>query len=275
MSLRGSRTRHTHIYITMVLFLCAIAILVPIFYMILISITPKNESWLSLIPSHPTLSVYFTALSNKRLLHYFVNTWILTGSSVLLVLIMASVGGYGLSRFRFRGQNIFIFLMLITQGFAPITLSISYFRIAKILNLYNTYSFLILIYVAMCLPFSTFIMRAFFNAVPREIEEAAMIDGCTRIVLLFRITLPLSYPGLIATGLYAFIQSWNQYLYPLLFTSDWTRAPITVYLSTLKGQYMTDWNQTMVVSLLTCLPAMILFSIFHNQFTRGVTGALK
>jgi len=273
MRLSGSRTRYTYIYILVVILLGLI--LIPIFYMILISMTPTRESWLSLIPSHPTFSVYFKVLKNEKLMRYFMNTWFITGSTVFLVLILASVGGYRLSRFRFRGQNMFLFLMLITQGFAPITLSISYFRIAKILNLYNTYSFLILIYVSMCLPFSTLIMRAFFNALPREIEEAAMIDGCTQIVLLFKIILPLSWPGLIATGLYAFIQSWNQYLYPLLFTSDWTKAPITVYLSTLKGQHITDWNQTMAISLLICFPAIILYLIFHKQFTQGMTGGIK
>ena len=273
MRLIGSRTKYTYIYIILLIFLGLI--LIPIFYMILISITPTRESWLSLIPKHPTLSIYLTALRNRKLIHYFINTWIITGSTVLFVLIIASVGGYGLSRFKFRGQNVFLFLMLITQGFAPITLSVSYFRIVKILHLYNTYSFLILLYISMCLPFSTLIMRAFFNALPREIEEAAMIDGCSPIILLFKIILPLSWPGLIATGLYTFIQSWNQYLYPLLFTTDWTRAPITVYLSNLKGQHITDWNQTMAISLLTCLPAIILYLIFHKQFTQGVAGGLK
>lgn len=274
MSLRGNRTRYTHIYIILVILLGLI--FVPIFYMILISMTPTRELWRSLTPRHPTLEAYFATLRNEKQIRYFINTWIITGGATILTLAIASIGGYGLSRFRFRGQNTFLFLMLLTQGFAPITLSISYFRIAKILHLYNTYSFLILLYVSMCLPFSTLIMRAFFNALPREIEEAAMLDGCSLRVLYFKVLLPLSWPGLIAAGLYTFVQSWNQYLYPLLFTSDWTRAPITVYLSTLKGHFVTDWNQTMAISLLTCFPAIILFLIFHSQFTHGMTaGSLK
>lgn len=273
MSLRGSRTRQTHIYIVVVIFLGLI--LFPIFYMFLISITPTRESWLSLIPRNPTFSAYFTAFSDEKLVRYFANTWILAGSATLLSLTMAFFGGYGLSRFRFRGQNMFLFIILITQGFAPITLSISYFRIAKILNLYNTYSFLILIYVSMCLPFCTLIMRSFLSTIPKEIEEAAMIDGCTQIALLFKIILPMSWPGLIATGLYAFIQSWNQYLYPLLFTSDWTRAPMTVLIASQKGSYVVNWNQIMVLALITCLPAIILFSIFHKQFTQSIAGGLK
>jgi len=108
-----------------------------------------------------------------------------------------------------------------------------------------------------------------------SIEEAAMIDGCTPIVSLFKVTLPLSWPRLMATGLYVFIMSINQYLYPLLFTTNWKRAPITVYLSILKGQYVTDWNQTMVISLLTCFPAITLFLIFQKQFTQGIAGGLK
>lgn len=273
MSLRGRQTRQTHIYIVVVIFVGLI--LLPIFYMFLISITPARESWLSLIPKNPTFSAYFKAFSDEKLARYFANTWILAGSATLISLTLAFFGGYGLSRFRFRGQNMFLFIILITQGFAPITLSISYFRIAKVLNLYNTYSFLIIIYVSMCLPFCTLIMRSFLSAIPREIEEAAMIDGCTQIDLLLKIVLPMSWPGIIATGLYAFIQSWNQYLYPLLFTSDWTRAPMTVLIAAQKGSYVVDWNQIMVLALFTCLPAIILFSIFHKQFTHSIAGGFK
>jgi len=264
-------------FIIYVLLVTGIFIVVlPLVYMILISVTPRSLLFLKLIPSKFTLEHYIKILSDPEIMACYRNSLVISSSTIVITLVLASLAAYGLSRYSFKGQGGFILMALITQMLPMEVLVISYFRMVKTVNLYNTRIVLVLLDVTITLPFSILILKSLFDGIPKEIEEAAMIDGCSRITCLVRIILPLSWAGLSATALFSFLMSWGEFLYALTFTSDHRAMPITVEITKMLGHYRTSWELVMTLGVLVVVPVTVIFATSQKVFTRGLAAsALK
>jgi multiple sugar transport system permease protein len=216
----------------------------------------------------------FTAVfDNTEEIRFFVNSYVVGLSVTALTILVAIVAAFALSRFEFRLREPLKVMIIGVQAIPPITLIIPLFGLVVTLHLYNSYEGLILTYLVFTLPYSVIMMTAYFNSIPRELDEAARIDGAGTMRTLFRVILPLARPGL---GFYAFMISWNEFLFALTLTQTDNMRTVPVGLTLLMGQYNYQWNQIMAMSVLGCLPVIVLFLIFQRHFVSGLSsGAVK
>ena len=219
--------------------------MVPIFWMISIAFRTNPEvfaSPLKLLPPTFTLDAFKTVFENRDLIQLFVNSYIIALSVTFICIISAAMAGYGFSRFDFKGKRSAIIYILLTQMFPMVLLVIPYFLFITRVGLYNTYFALILAYTSFALPFSIMMMRDFINTIPKELDEAAKIDGCGPLKSFFYIILPPCLPGLIATGVYTFILAWNEFLFAVILTNSIEVRPLTIGIGMLIGEFTTEWN---------------------------------
>jgi multiple sugar transport system permease protein len=219
----------------------------------------------------------FSALfDSSEEVRFFVNSYVVGLSVTALTELVAIVAAFALSRYKFFLKEPLKVLIIGVQSIPPITLVIPLFGVVIALHLYNSYEGLILTYLMFTLPYSIVMMTAYFNTIPRELDEAARIDGAGSMKTLFRVILPLSRPGLVAVGFYAFMISWNEFLFALTLTQTDNMRTVPVGLTLLMGQYNYQWNQIMAMSVLGCLPVVVLFLIFQRHFVSGLSsGAVK
>lgn len=259
-----------------VLAIALVAVFIPIAYMVWIALIPHKYLFARFIPPKLTLENFAVILGNREIMRTFINSWIICLSAALLTLTLSSLAGYGLSRFRLRTQNLFIATMLVTQMLPIEILVLSYFRILGDLKLHNTLSGLILVDCTLTIPFCTLMLKSLFDTFPKEIEEAALIDGCSRVGLFTRIILPLTRSGLFAAGIFSFLISWSEYLFAVTLTTDYNAKPLTVEIAKLVGHYVTSWEKMMALVVLGSLPVLLLFSFTQKTFLRGmILGAVK
>jgi multiple sugar transport system permease protein len=201
---------------------------------------------------------------------------VVAAASTALVLLAAVPAGYYTARYRFPGRAAFLFLVLVTQMFAPTALVVGLYREFFELDLINTYWALILTNAAFNLAFAVWILRAFFASIPREIEEAAAVDGCGRVRLLLGIVLPLSLPGIVTAAIFAFIAAWNEYIVALTVMTDAARKPLTVGITTYVTAYVQHWNSLFAASIIAIVPVVVLFALIERYLVGGLTaGSLK
>jgi multiple sugar transport system permease protein len=197
-------------------------------------------------------------------------------ASTVLVLLVAVPAAYYTARHRFPGRTAFLLLVLVTQMFAPTALVVGLYREFFELGLINTYTALILTNAAFNLAFAVWILRAFFASIPREIEEAAAVDGCSRVRLLLGIVLPLARPGIVTAAIFAFIAAWNEYVVALTLMTDAARKPLTVGITSYVTAYVQHWNALFAASLIAIVPVVILFALIERHLVSGLTaGSLK
>jgi len=157
-----------------------------------------------------------------------------------------------------------------------ILLALPYFLILTSLNLYDSLLGLIIAYTSFTLPFCSLTMIGFFNSIPRELDEAALMDGCSHFTAFLRVVLPLSIPGLIATGMFAFVYAWNEYLMALVLTSSEETRMLTIFIGSKIGQYNTVWNELMATAVVASIPLIVVYTFLQRYFQKGITaGALK
>jgi len=244
----------------------------PIAFMFLIAFMPRNEIFAQLIPSRLTLENFVSVLLDSEMMSAYGNSWRVSSLTTLLTIPLASLGGYGLSRYQFKLKTGFIMMLLITQMLPTVLLAVGYFPIIKGLGLYNTRMALVILNTTLTLPFCTLLLKSIFDGVPVEIEGAAMIDGCSRVGSFLRIVLPLSWAGLCAAAIFSFIAAWQEYLYALTFTSDYNAITVTVEITKLLGHYVVSWNRMMSLAILTTMPILVMFTAFQKLFIKGLTG---
>jgi multiple sugar transport system permease protein len=229
-----------------------------------------------LIDSSFSLSAFSAVFDNPEEIRFFVNSYVVGLSVTALTILVAIIAAFALSRFQFRLREPLKVMLIGVQAIPPITLIIPLFGLVVTLHLYNSYEGLILTYLVFTLPYSVIMMTAYFNSIPRELDEAARIDGAGTMRTLLRVILPLARPGLVAVGFYAFMISWNEFLFALTLTQTDNMRTVPVGLTLLMGQYNYQWNQIMAMSVLGCLPVVILFLIFQRHFVSGLSsGAMK
>ncbi|TQS40282.1 carbohydrate ABC transporter permease [Cryptosporangium phraense] len=227
-------------------------------------------------PTHPTLDHFGTALSRPFFWTYVRNSLLVTLSAVALSTAVALLASVAVARFRFRGRKAYLVLILAVQ-LAPFeALFIPYFLVFRQFDLLNRLPALVMVYFVSILPFTIWTLRGFVAAVPVELEEAALVDGCTRWQAFRRVVLPLLGPGLVATSIFGFITAWNEYLYAFVFMRDPQHYTLPVWLATFRTAFGDDWGGAMAGSVLFTLPVLIFFLFVQRRMVGGLTaGAVK
>jgi ABC-type glycerol-3-phosphate transport system permease component len=183
---------------------------------------------------------------------------------------------YGFARFNFRGKPAFQAFILLGQLLPTAAIIVPLFITLRAFGLVNSYLGLILIYTIITLPLSVWMLTSYFRAIPIELEEAAIIDGCSRLGVLFRITLPLSLPGVVAIIVYAFVTTWNEFIFALVFAQDYRVKTLPIGIAEFSTEFDTDWGAVMAASLIMTLPIAVLFLFMQKLFVGGLTaGAVK
>ncbi len=257
----------------------AILILFPAAFAVLTSLKPIREIFVyppRVFPQIWTIKSYLSIFSREKYVHYFFNGYLISICSTFLCVFLGALAGYGFSRFRLPAKHTLLLGILVAQMFPGAVLMVSYFNLAKQLGLYDTYLALIMIDTAFALPLVIWLLKSYFDGIPVSVEEAALIDGCTRRKVLLLIVAPLARAGVIGTGMLAFIRAWNEFLFALILTKGPARAPITVGLAELFGQYSIDWSGIMAITTLAVLPLLIVFIFVQRYVIAGITsGAVK
>ncbi|HET9391705.1 MAG TPA: carbohydrate ABC transporter permease [Steroidobacteraceae bacterium] len=253
--------------------------LFPLFWLLKVSLTPDDllySEGIRLWPSHMSLQHYVSVLRHTQFPLFFRNSVIVSGLTALLSSIVASGAGYGLSRFEFRGKSWIIAIMLMTQMFPLVMIVAPIFRLLTPLGLTNSLTGLILVYTAFNVPFASFLMQSFFEAIPRELEEAAWIDGATRLQGLRRVILPLTLPGLAATLGFVFTAAWSELLFALMLNSSAAVTTFPVGLLGFVSKFSVDFGQMMAAGVLALLPVCAFFLLVQRYLVQGLTaGAVK
>jgi multiple sugar transport system permease protein len=271
-----------------VLGLIATAIyLMPIFWMVSTSLKPPTEIFQTppaLIPAHPQIDSYRSALglpTDRPELYitgalYFKNSFIIAASTMLLTLAFAIPAAYALSRFKFRGKTTFMLFLIVTQMLPAVLLVIPLFVLFKMFSLYNTYFSVILADTALALPFAIIILRTSFLQIPEALEEAGLIDGASRLQVLWHIVLPLMRASLVAVGVFSFLTAWGEFVFALSFLAKPELHPISIGIFQFIGMYKTQWDTMMAFSTLVAIPAVIALLFLQRQFISGLTaGSMK
>lgn len=253
----------------------------PVYWMISRSFLPRNriksdeQAWL---PTDGTLANYDRILEGEGFRNALVTSLSVTLMTVGVALLFAFLAAVAVSRFRFRGRRSFILTLLVIQMIPAEGLFISQYKMLEGVSLLNSVFGLTFVYVASVLPFTVWTLRGFVDGVPRELEEAAMMDGCSRVQAFFTVTLPLLAPGLVATGLFGFIQAWNEFTLALVVMTEPAKETLPVWLvgfseSRSRG---VDWGAIMAASTLITIPVIVFFLIVQRRMVSGLTaGAVK
>ncbi|HBF38536.1 MAG TPA: transporter [Firmicutes bacterium] len=228
------------------------------------------------LPSPWTFHNFFNAWQNIGFSVYFKNSLIVSVLSVILVVLFSILVGYALGRFNFRGKKGFMLTLLCTQFIPHTMLIIPFFLIFKSLGLTSSLWSLIIVYTTFQLPFNSVIMKGFVANIPKELEEAAMVDGCSRLRAIFNVILPILLPGLIATGSFAFIGCWNEFLFALILISKSSRYTIPVGLNFMMGEYDINYGALAAGSVIALIPSVLIFAYVQKYLVQGLsTGAIK
>jgi len=227
-------------------------------------------------PHQPTLENFVKIWTIQSFGRYFLNSLIISGVTTLLSIVLASLAGYGFSRFRLPGGRIAMVGVLAAQMFPGIVLLIPYFTLASRLQMLNTYPVLILAYTSFSLPFCVWMMKGFFDGIPTELDEAATIDGCSALGAFLRVVLPLSMPGVVATAIFSFLVAWNEFLFAVVLATRETMYVVTVGIALNIGQFRIQWNELMAGAVLATVPTIILYALLERHLVRGLSaGAVK
>ena len=257
------------------------ALFLPAYWMVVTSLKPNEAAFRlppELIPSEPTLESYISQLKDRAgFLTFVSNGFVVSGLTTVLSIIVSVHAGYAFSRFRFPAKGPLLLLILASQMAPYVLIVVSIYVLFQQLQLLNTYLGLVLAFSSFALPFSIWMMRGFFDTIPRDLEEAAMVDGASRLGAMQRVILPLVGPGVIAVGLYTFMNTWNNLLFALSLTNSQDMRTIPPgFLLTYVGEFQYAWADAMAGSVMASLPMVIVFIFLQRHLVAGITaGAVK
>ncbi|HEY2683859.1 MAG TPA: carbohydrate ABC transporter permease [Steroidobacteraceae bacterium] len=253
--------------------------LFPLFWLLKVSLTPNNllySEGVRLLPSQLSFEHYASVLSHTQFPLYFRNSVIVSVATSLVVALFASSAGYGFSRFQFRGKAWIVGMMLVTQMFPLVMIIAPIFKMLSPLGLTNSLTGLIVVYSAFNVPFASFLMQTFIDAVPKDLEEAAMLDGATRFGAAWRVVMPLTLPGLAATMGFVFTAAWSELLFALMLNSSSDASTFPVGLLSFVSKFSVDFGQMMAAGVLALVPVCVFFVFMQRYLVQGLTaGAMK
>ena len=244
----------------------------PLAWMLSTSLKPSAEIFATpptLVPHHATVENFVRLFRDTSFPVYFTNSVVVSLATVVLTLAVSALGAYALTRFAFPGRDAVARLILLTYMFAPIMIIIPFYLIVKQLGIVNTRLALVLSYTTFCLPFCLWLLRAFFQAIPLELEEAALVDGASRGRAVLWVVLPLALPGIIATGIFTFILAWNDFLFALvLITSDELKT-LPIGVNDLFNATIVDWGMIMAAGVMITVPTIAFFVAVQRYLIQG------
>lgn len=276
---------------TLLLFLLVIPVLlfiyVPVAWLIISSISTRAEllsTPIHWIPQQPTLQNYLNILvpaqGTSEVARTFritlLNSFLVASSVTVIALVVGSLAAYALIRLRFPFRQSLLIGILGTRMIPEISLVIPLYLFATRVGLFNSPGILIITYLSFALPFAIWLMAAFFDTIPLELEDAARIDGCSRLEILWKIIFPISAPGLVSTGLFVFLSAWDEFFFALILTSTVAAKTVPVAIAEFTGRYVVDVGGMMTGGVLAAIPPVLLSLIFQRYIVSGLTaGAVK
>lgn len=251
----------------------------PVFWMLSSSVKTNLEIFAyppKIISENFSLDAFVSIIQDPEKVRFFINSYLISGAVTVFTLVVSILAAYSFSRYEFKYKKPLNVMIISVQAVPPITLLIPYFGLMVGLRLYNTYWALILTYMVFTLPYAIIMLTGYFNTLPRELDEAVLIDGAGSFTVLWKFLVPISAPGIVSVGMYTFMQAWNEYLFALTLTKTNDMRTIPVGIQLLMGQHSYEWNEMMAMSILGCLPILLLFLFFQRYFIGGMTaGSVK
>lgn len=265
----------------LILVMCFLAalVLLPILWTFSTSLKPLHEvnsyppAWTT-----PTMSVqpYIDMFFYLPFATYTVNSLVVATCATALTLVVGSLAAFSFARFHFPGKSLFLLVFLLSQMLPGASVIVPLFQLLQKAGLYDTLTGLILVHTAVLLPFVIWLLYGFFCCIPREVEDAALIDGCSRLTALRKVLLPLALPGLGGTAMFAFLGSWNEFFFALILTSSDKTRTIPVGIGLFVGEFTDVWNQMSAAAMLFSIPPLLVFLLMRKTFVKGlVAGAIK
>ncbi|MCL6498914.1 MAG: carbohydrate ABC transporter permease [Firmicutes bacterium] len=264
---------------TAALVLLSVYVLFPFGWMLVTALKTEQEAlripstwW----PHQPTLDAFVVMWTRKNYALYFFNSTVISLSTAVLSSAVGALAAYGFSRFPLRAGTFLMGFILTTQMLPGVLLVGPYFRMLSALGLYDTRTGLVIAFLTICLPFATWMMKGFIDSVPRELDEAARVDGCGWLGIFLRVVLPLSLPGLVATTLFAFLLAWGDLLWVSTLTHSESMVTVTLAIARTVQEFYVNWPELMAGALIGGLPSIVLYLALQRWFVQGLTaGAVK
>jgi len=264
---------------TAALVLLSLYVLFPFGWMLVTALKTEQEAlripstwW----PHQPTLDAFVVMWTRKNYALYFFNSTVISLSTAVLSSAVGALAAYGFSRFPLRAGTFLMGFILTTQMLPGVLLVGPYFRMLSALGLYDTRTGLVIAFLTICLPFATWMMKGFIDSVPRELDEAARVDGCGWLGIFLRVVLPLSLPGLVATTLFAFLLAWGDLLWVSTLTHSESMVTVTLAIARTVQEFYVNWPELMAGALIGGLPSIVLYLALQRWFVQGLTaGAVK
>lgn len=252
----------------------AIGVAYPVYWMVIASLQPPgtaqiDQAWL--FPRNATLDAYVAVFTQRQMATWIANTLLVTGVSTVLAMCVALLGAYAVARFHFPGRNWVLFFLLLTQLVPASSLIIPLFLTFRGYGLYDSLPAIAIAYVSFTVPEALWVLWGYLQNLSEEFENAAMVDGCTRLGAFWRITLPLTLPGIAAAALFCFLEGWNQYLLAYVLTSSSSNWVVSLGLFSFIGEYVTNVEQMMAASVLASIPSVLLFVVLQRFLKGGLT----
>ena len=246
----------------------------PVLWMLFSSLKSNTEIFSlppRILPEVFSLGAYASIFSDPVKVRFFLNSYFIAGTVTVLTLVLATLAAYSFSRYQFRFKSTFNVIIISTQTVPPITLLIPYFGMVVAFRIFDTYFALILTYLVFTLPYAILLMTGFLNTLPKELDEAVLVDGGTSWTALWRVLVPLSVPGIVATAVYTFLLAWNEFLFALTLTKSMELRTVPIGIQLLMGQHAFEWNEMMAMSVLGSAPLLLLYLLAQRYFLAGMT----
>ena len=255
-----------------------VALLFPLYWMLVSSVTAESQIFESpsLVPLRPSLDHYRALFDERNFLVPIRNSLIVAGLTTMVTIPVAALCAYALARLRLRGKSALLAFVLAISMFPQISIVPPLYLILRELRLLNTYPGLVLPYLTFSAPLATWLLTAFFRQLPRDLEDAAMMDGASRLRVLRDVVAPLAAPGLASTAILTFLYCWNEFLFALSFTLGPDRYTVPVAIALFRGRYQVPWGEVLAAAMVATLPIALLVFIFQRQIVAGLTaGSVK
>ncbi|PKA45211.1 carbohydrate ABC transporter permease (plasmid) [Rhizobium sullae] len=251
----------------------------PIVWMFFSSLKSNTEIFAlppTLLPKTFTIAAYLTIFNDPVKVRFFINSYFVASVVTFLTVVIAILTAYAFSRYSFRFKNTLNVFIISTQTVPPITLLIPYFGMVVAFRIFDTYLALVMTYMVFTLPYAVLLMTGYFNTLPKELDEAVMVDGGSSWTALWRVIVPVSVPGIVATAVYTFLLAWNEFLFALTLTKSMDLRTVPIGIQLLMGQHAFEWNEMMAMSVLGSLPLLVLYLVAQRYFLAGMTaGSVK
>ncbi len=257
----------------------AVVMVLPFVYMVSTSLKPDRltlEIPPRFLPTHPTTANYVGAWTSNDFSRYFLNSLMVAVATTVLTIVLSSMMAYAFARFSFPGRSILFGLLLLGLMVPTIMLLIPQFVLAKRLELLDSLWGLVVFYAGANLALSTFLLRSFFRDIPRDLEEAMVVDGAGAWRRYWRLVLPLSRPALATVAIFTFLASWDEFTWALTSISNPDKRTLPLAIALFQGQHATSWGLVFAASVIAVLPVIVIYVVFQRQFVSGLTaGAVK